>query len=107
MDGDHNVIAVAGQGLVNRVVHHFEHRIQFILPAHGHVLGFARQAITQLKAHRLRREARIAAAMQALPGGTLQQWVERAYDDVPPRLWPVAARSLQAHVDHIRENLGA
>ena len=81
--------------------------IQFILPAHGHVLGFARQAITQLKAHRLRREARIAAAMQALPGGTLEQWVERAYDDVSPRLWPVAARSLQAHVDHIRENLGA
>ena len=81
--------------------------IQFILPAHGHVLGFARQAITQLKAHRLRREAKIAAAMQALPGGTLEQWVERAYDDVPPRLWPVAARSLQAHVDHIRENLGA
>jgi len=26
---------------------------------------------------------------------------------VPPRLWPVAARSLQAHVDHIRETLGA
>lgn len=81
--------------------------IDFILPAHGHVLGFARQAILQLKAHRLRREAKIAAAMQALPHGTLEQWVERAYDDVPPRLWPVAARSLQAHVDHIREVLGA
>ena len=80
--------------------------VEFILPAHGHVLGFARQAITSLKAHRLRREAKIAAAMQALPHGSLEQWVERAYDDVPPRLWPVAARSLQAHVDHIRENPG-
>ena len=80
--------------------------VEFILPAHGHVLGFARQAITGLKAHRLRREAKIAAALQALPHGSLEQWVERAYDDVPPRLWPVAARSLQAHVDHIRENLG-
>ena len=77
--------------------------IDFILPAHGHVLGFAHQAITQLKAHRLKREAKIAAAMQALPQGSLQEWVEKAYDDVPPRLWPVAARSLQAHVDHIRE----
>jgi len=77
--------------------------IDFILPAHGHVLGFARQAITHLKAHRLKREAKIAAAMQALPQGSLQEWVEKAYDDVPPRLWPVAARSLQAHVDHIRE----
>ncbi len=84
-----------------------QHGIGFILPAHGHVLGFAKQAITQLKAHRLRREAKIAAAMQALPNGTLEQWVEKAYDDVPPRLWPVAARSLQAHVDHIRETLGA
>ncbi len=80
--------------------------VEFILPAHGHVLGFAKQAITGLKAHRLRREAKIAAALQALPHGSLEQWVERAYDDVPPRLWPVAARSLQAHVDHIRENLG-
>jgi glyoxylase-like metal-dependent hydrolase (beta-lactamase superfamily II)/8-oxo-dGTP pyrophosphatase MutT (NUDIX family) len=77
--------------------------LEFILPAHGHVLGFAHQAITQLKAHRLKREAKIAAAMQALPQGSLQEWVEKAYDDVPPRLWPVAARSLQAHVDHIRE----
>jgi recombination protein RecT len=77
--------------------------IEFILPAHGHVLGFAHQAITHLKAHRLKREAKIAAAIQALPQGSLQEWVEKAYDDVPPRLWPVAARSLQAHVDHIRE----
>ena len=77
--------------------------IEFILPAHGHVLGFAHQAITHLKAHRLKREAKIAAAMQALPQGSLQEWVEKSYDDVPPRLWPVAARSLQAHVDHIRE----
>ncbi len=77
--------------------------IEFILPAHGHVLGFAHQAITHLKAHRMKREAKIAAAMQAIPLGSLQEWVEKAYDDVPPRLWPVAARSLQAHVDHIRE----
>ena len=85
----------------------YDHGIEFILPAHGHVLGFAKQAITQLKAHRLKREAKIAAAMQALPLGTLQDWVEKAYDDVPPRLWPVAARSLQAHVDHIRESTHA
>ncbi len=77
--------------------------IDFILPAHGYVLGFAYQAITHLKAHRLKREAKISAAMQALPHGSLQEWVEKAYGDVPPRLWPVAARSLQAHVDHIRE----
>ncbi|MBH1958109.1 MAG: MBL fold metallo-hydrolase [Burkholderiales bacterium] len=78
-----------------------EHEIDFILPAHGHVLGEAPQAIAQLRAHRLKREARVAAAMQAQPGGTLQDWVALAYDDTDPRLWPIALRSLQAHVDRI------
>jgi recombination protein RecT len=82
-----------------------EHGIEFILPAHGHVLGFAPNAIAHLKAHRLQREAKIIAAMQARPGGTLEEWVELAYDDVPPRMWPVAQRSLLAHVQRI-EALG-
>jgi glyoxylase-like metal-dependent hydrolase (beta-lactamase superfamily II) len=75
--------------------------IEFILPAHGYVLGFARQAIAQLKAHRLQREARILAAMRERPTGTLEDWVELAYADVPPRMWPVAKRSLLAHVQRI------
>jgi recombination protein RecT len=81
------------------------HGIEFILPAHGHVLGFAKQAIAHLKAHRLQREAKVIAAMQARPDGGLDQWVELAYDDVPPRMWPVAKRSLLAHVQRI-EALG-
>jgi len=82
-----------------------EQGIEFILPAHGHVLGFATKAIAHLKSHRLQREAKIIAAMQARPGGSLQEWVELAYDDVPPRMWPVAQRSLLAHVQRI-EALG-
>jgi recombination protein RecT len=79
--------------------------IEFILPAHGYVLGFADRAIAHLKAHRLQREAKIVAAMQARPQGALDDWVELAYDDVPPRMWPVAKRSLLAHVQRI-EALG-
>lgn len=78
-----------------------EHDIDFILPAHGHVLGFARKAIGMLKAHRLQREARVLAAMRERPGGTLDDWVELAYADVPPRMWPMARRSLLAHVQRI------
>ena len=78
------------------------HGVQFILPAHGYVLGDARGTIARLKAHRLAREAKVLAAMQALPDGTVQQWVEHAYTDVPPRMWPVAQRSLMAHVERIR-----
>jgi len=85
-------------------------RIEYIMPAHGYVLGNefgqahdAADVIRRLKAHRLRREAKILKVMQALPEGTLQEWVERAYDDVPSRMWPVAMRSLCAHVERIRE----
>ncbi len=79
-----------------------QYAVEFILPAHGYVLHEARNAIAHLKAHRLAREAKVLAAMQALPGGTVQDWVAHAYADVPPRLWPVAQRSLLAHVERIR-----
>lgn len=94
-----------------------QHNVHFILPAHGYVLGDhprsddnlasplhggARAAIAQLKAHRLAREAKVACALRTLPAGTLDDWVKLAYDDVPERLWPVAKRSLLAHVEHIQ-----
>ena len=79
-----------------------EHQIQHILPAHGYVLDHAERVIAHLKAHRLGREEKIAGVMLAHPTGTLDDWVAKAYDDVPKHLWPVAKRSLLAHVEHIR-----
>ncbi len=94
-----------------------QHGVDFILPAHGYVLGDLRQmpdnpsapenggaraAIAHLKAHRLAREAKVARAMQAQPEGTMDDWVKLAYDDVPERLWPVAKRSLLAHVERLQ-----
>jgi len=85
-------------------------RVQFILPAHGYVLGnlwgepySAINCIERLKAHRLKREDKVRGAMQTLPQGSLQDWLPLAYDDVPQALWPVALRSLQAHVEHLNE----
>ncbi|MEO7954595.1 MAG: MBL fold metallo-hydrolase, partial [Polaromonas sp.] len=83
-----------------------EHGIDFILPAHGHVLGDAPQSIAQLRTHRLKREAKVLAAMRAKPEGTLTDWVALAYDDTDPRIWPIALRSLQAHVDRIEAMRG-
>mgnify|MGYP000911173159 FL=1 len=40
--------------------------------------------------------------MQAIPDGTMDDWVKIAYDDVPERLWPVAKRSMLAHVERIQ-----
>ena len=86
-----------------------EDHIEFILPAHGYVLGHlwnephdARACIAQLKAHRLKREAKILKVMQQHPDASMDEWVKFAYDDVPPRMWPVAMRSLLAHVERIR-----
>jgi recombination protein RecT len=84
--------------------------IKFILPAHGYVMGGpdneAQETISRLKNHRLKREARVMAAMQAHPSGTLDDWLAQVYDDVPPRMWPVAKRSLMAHVAHIESMHG-
>ena len=77
------------------------HGLAFILPAHGHVLGDAPLAIARLRAHRLAREAKVREAMRACPDGGLDDWLPLAYDDVPPAIWPVARRSLQAHVDRL------
>ncbi|MBE0474849.1 MBL fold metallo-hydrolase [Rhodoferax sp.] len=81
------------------------HRLKFILPAHGYAIGGpddeAQAAIARLKAHRLQREAKVMAAMQAQPDGTLDDWLTQVYADVPQRMWPVAKRSLMAHVARI------
>jgi hypothetical protein len=40
--------------------------------------------------------------MQAQPYGSLDEWLTTAYADVPERLWPVAKRSLMAHVARLQ-----
>jgi glyoxylase-like metal-dependent hydrolase (beta-lactamase superfamily II) len=75
--------------------------VDFILPAHGHVLGPAVPAMRRLIAHRLGREAKVAAALARVGGGTLDELVPVAYDDVKPALFPVARRSLLAHLEKL------
>ena len=41
--------------------------------------------------------------MSANPLGSLDDWLPLAYDDVDPRIWPVAKRSLLAHVEHLQQ----
>jgi len=82
------------------------HQLKYILPAHGYVIGGpdneAHAAIARLKAHRLQRETKVMAAMQAQPDGTPDDWLAQVYADVPQRMWPVAKRSLIAHVARLK-----
>ncbi|MBS7806240.1 MBL fold metallo-hydrolase [Variovorax sp. PCZ-1] len=97
-----------------------QHDLRFILPAHGYVLsacnaaqnpgdansdtqGGAARAIAALKAHRLKREAKIISAMQLQPQAEVQDLVPIAYNDVDSKLWPIAARSLSAHLHRIKK----
>jgi hypothetical protein len=65
------------------------------------VLGPAVPAIERLIAHRLGREAKVAAAVQRAGSGSLDDLVPLAYDDVATALHPVAKRSLLAHLEKL------
>jgi recombination protein RecT len=78
--------------------------LTFILPAHGHAIGFAHTAISRLIAHRLGREAKVLRAVRHHDGATLQTLVRSVYDDVRPALHPVASRSLLAHLQRLEAN---
>lgn len=76
--------------------------VEFLLPAHGYALNQPLAVIDRLRRHRLAREARVLAAMRALPEGQPRDWVALAYADTPQSLWAIAERSLVAHVERIR-----
>lgn len=71
------------------------------LPGHGApaVDGLARTRA--LRVHRLGREAAIVQAI-ADGAGTIDAITARVYRDLPPPMWPVAARNVLAHVIDLR-----
>jgi len=70
-------------------------------PGHGYLIGEPHKEVRRLIAHRLAREAKVAAALERLGASTLDGLVAAVYDDVHPRLHRVAARSLRAHLEKL------
>lgn len=70
-----------------------------LIPAHGLPIAgdAAKEMIRNLIAHRLEREAKIKAALEA-GARTTQELLERAYDDTPREVWPLAEQQLAAHL---------
>jgi glyoxylase-like metal-dependent hydrolase (beta-lactamase superfamily II) len=68
-----------------------------LLPAHGDPIRDPHGHLSFYLAHRLEREGRVVAAMQQGPA-TVEDLVPRAYPDVAPAVYPLAARSLLAHL---------
>ncbi|MBV1914034.1 MAG: MBL fold metallo-hydrolase [Pseudomonadales bacterium] len=85
-----------------KMLHDYE--LETIAPAHGELLKQPYQVADGIIAHRLKREKKAMDALNQLKAGNLDQLVPLAYDDVDPRLYPVAAFSLKAHLDKLVED---
>ena len=79
-----------------------ERDLDVIAPGHGPYVWDPAAKLDEYVAHRLDRERRL---LEALDNGarTTDELLDRAWADAPPELRPVAALSLQAHMDKLRE----
>lgn len=68
-----------------------------LVPAHGPVLDDPQGCLRRYRAHRLMREERVLAAIPAA-WRAISAVLAEAYADTPTALWPLAARSLEAHL---------
>jgi glyoxylase-like metal-dependent hydrolase (beta-lactamase superfamily II)/8-oxo-dGTP pyrophosphatase MutT (NUDIX family) len=74
-----------------------EARAGTLYPAHGPVVPAGAAKLAEYKKHRLEREALVVAALKPEPQ-TLAQMVAAAYPEVKPDVYPLAERSLLAHL---------
>jgi glyoxylase-like metal-dependent hydrolase (beta-lactamase superfamily II)/8-oxo-dGTP pyrophosphatase MutT (NUDIX family) len=72
--------------------------LRWLAPGHGFLVARPADAVAALVAHRLAREAKVLDALRRDQPTVEAQLLPRVYDDVPPALHPVAARSLLAHL---------
>ena len=69
-----------------------------LAPGHGRVIDTPHEEARRLIAHRLGREKKVVDALARSNPATLDELVPYAYDDVSEKLYPVAKRSLHAHL---------
>jgi glyoxylase-like metal-dependent hydrolase (beta-lactamase superfamily II) len=70
----------------------------WLAPGHGFLVAEPHAVLRGLIAHRLKREAKVLAALQSAGSASLDSLVSVVYDDVKAALHPVARRSLLAHL---------
>jgi glyoxylase-like metal-dependent hydrolase (beta-lactamase superfamily II) len=81
--------------------------LDWLAPGHGFLMAQPAQAMQAIVAHRLRREAKVVAALRELGAADADALLARVYDDVPQRLLAMALRSLTAHLHKLRDDGGA
>lgn len=79
--------------------------VRSLAPGHGAVIEDGQSEIAGLIAHRLKREAKVIARLLEAGGvATTDALVAPVYDDVDPRIHPVARFSLLAHLLKLHED---
>ena len=72
-----------------------------LLPAHGPMIDDGPKKLREYIAHRTMREDRVLAALAGKTDAAASDLVPEAYADTPKLLWPLAERSLRAHLDKL------
>ena len=76
---------------------------RFLLPSHGYLIAQPTEHIDHYIAHRNQREKLVLEAIRTHSPATASDLVPPVYPDVPEAIWPLAAISLRAHLDHLVE----
>ena len=96
-DGDMAAYLASLRGLLDE-------QLDWLAPGHGFLMAEPKRAMEAIIAHRLRREAKVLAALRSHGPADAERLLAAVYDDVPPRLHPVAMRSLRAHLYKLRDD---
>ena len=77
---------------------------RLLLPAHGPIIHDTAAKLDEYVTHRLWRERRVVEALERLGAATSTALVPEVYADVPPAIFPLAERSLIAHLVKLAED---
>jgi glyoxylase-like metal-dependent hydrolase (beta-lactamase superfamily II) len=78
-------------------------QLDYIAPGHGFLMGRPHEIVERVLIHRRERENKVFAQLAEHGPATLEALLPHVYEDVPPRMHPVASRSLLAHLLKLRD----
>jgi glyoxylase-like metal-dependent hydrolase (beta-lactamase superfamily II)/8-oxo-dGTP pyrophosphatase MutT (NUDIX family) len=79
-----------------------EFDIAYLAPGHGFLMDKPHAVVDRIVAHRLARENKLIAALQGQPEASAESLLPVVYDDVAEQRYPMALRSLLAHLAKLR-----
>lgn len=111
--GDHimngsTVVIAAPDGNMNAYLRSLallkSYPVQTIAPGHGELLDSPHKVVDWIIDHRLQREAKVLEKLADLAPCTTDVLLPAVYDEVDPRLLPIARYSLEAHLGKLVED---